>query len=300
MTQYYYLNAQNAPQGPHSLDELANLMASGRINPTTLVACKGGASWEPLGSILSRENIQASPTNIEPGKVGNCPRCGHDLSDSLSAGTLPPRCPRCMRNFHAERPGIWQNFCLAIRNYAEFSGRATRAEFWSLQLITILGYVAIIILAAAGMFSFISIAQESGGAEALIEALEHEDDVETYQALSSVGGEAALGFTLLMASILLIFGWFFFTLIPCISATFRRLHDIGRSAWWFGAYLIASFAQGVITTPLKSSGSELLNALGMLIDALMFGYYILLIVFCIMDSQRGSNAYGPSSKYPQG
>ena len=27
-------------------------------------------------------------------------------------------------------------------------------------------------------------------------------------------------------------------LIPATTVTFRRLHDIGRSGWWFGAYFI--------------------------------------------------------------
>ena len=54
-------------------------------------------------------------------------------------------------------------------------------------------------------------------------------------------------------------------LIPSVAVTVRRLHDTGRSGWW---YLI-SFA------PLGG---------------------IVLLVFTCMDSQQGTNVYGPSPK----
>ncbi|MBT2571231.1 DUF805 domain-containing protein [Planococcus sp. ISL-110] len=54
--------------------------------------------------------------------------------------------------------------------------------------------------------------------------------------------------------------------IPSLSVTVRRLHDIGRSGWW----LLLSF----------------IPVLG----------WIALFVFTLLDSQSGSNKYGPNPK----
>ena len=55
-------------------------------------------------------------------------------------------------------------------------------------------------------------------------------------------------------------------LIPGFAVLFRRLHDRGRSGWW---WLIAFI-------PLIG--------------------WIVLIVFCCLDSQPGDNQYGPNPK----
>ena len=55
-------------------------------------------------------------------------------------------------------------------------------------------------------------------------------------------------------------------LIPGLAVLFRRLHDTGRSGWW---WLIAFIP--------------------------LFGW-IVLIVFCCLDSQPGDNQYGPNPK----
>ena len=60
------------------------------------------------------------------------------------------------------------------------------------------------------------------------------------------------------------------TLIPSLAVAVRRLHDTGRSGWM------------------------LLLALIPLVGA------IILIVFAVSDSAKGSNKYGASAKYPNG
>lgn len=57
-----------------------------------------------------------------------------------------------------------------------------------------------------------------------------------------------------------------FIFLPTLAVSARRLHDIGRSAWW------------------------LLIALVPLIG------FIVLIVFHCMDSEEGENQYGPNPK----
>jgi uncharacterized membrane protein YhaH (DUF805 family) len=55
-------------------------------------------------------------------------------------------------------------------------------------------------------------------------------------------------------------------LIPNIAVTFRRLHDIGRSGWWWLLALICCIGQ------------------------------IILFVFALQDSEPGENQYGPNPK----
>jgi uncharacterized membrane protein YhaH (DUF805 family) len=55
-------------------------------------------------------------------------------------------------------------------------------------------------------------------------------------------------------------------LIPSIAVTVRRLHDTGRSGWWILIGLIPVIG------------------------------WIVLLVFMLMDSQPGSNQYGPNPK----
>jgi uncharacterized membrane protein YhaH (DUF805 family) len=55
-------------------------------------------------------------------------------------------------------------------------------------------------------------------------------------------------------------------LIPGIAVTVRRLHDTGRSGWWIVIVLV----------PIVG--------------------WIVLLVFMLLDTQPGQNAYGPSPK----
>ncbi|HWZ71345.1 MAG TPA: DUF805 domain-containing protein [Casimicrobiaceae bacterium] len=55
-------------------------------------------------------------------------------------------------------------------------------------------------------------------------------------------------------------------LIPGIAVTVRRLHDAGRSGWWILIVLV----------PIVG--------------------WIVLLVFMLLDTQPGQNAYGPSPK----
>jgi len=80
--------------------------------------------------------------------------------------------------------------------------------------------------------------------------------------LDSVLGASAGGFGLLQGLYALA------VLLPSLAVGARRLHDTGRSGWW------------------------LLIGLIPLIGA------IVLIVFFVIDGDRGPNAYGPDPKIP--
>ena len=119
----------------------------------------------------------------------------------------------------------------AIKNYAVFSGRATRMEFWMFMLFNLLIALALGFVIAFGLF-----------------ALGYSD--------------AEVNFASDVASTI----YNLFILLPFISISVRRLHDMGKSGWW---YLI-----GLIP---------------------VVGWAILLIM-CMFDSEPFPNEYGESSK----
>jgi uncharacterized membrane protein YhaH (DUF805 family) len=57
-------------------------------------------------------------------------------------------------------------------------------------------------------------------------------------------------------------------LVPSIAVTTRRLHDTDRTGWWQLIVLVCVIGG------------------------------IILLIFTVLDGQRGPNRYGPSPKYP--
>ncbi|MCP3963253.1 MAG: DUF805 domain-containing protein [bacterium] len=112
-----------------------------------------------------------------------------------------------------------------LKKYAVFSGRAHRTEYWMFVL-----------------FNFI-ISFVLGFVDGL-----------TGMMISAEGGVGLLGTLYGLA-----------VLVPSIAVAVRRLHDTGRSGWW---YLLVLTCIGIIP----------------------------LIIFLCMDSQPGSNQYGPNPK----
>jgi uncharacterized membrane protein YhaH (DUF805 family) len=111
---------------------------------------------------------------------------------------------------------------VVLENYANFSGRSRRTEFWWFALANlIIGVVLSILGNAAGIFNVI--------------------------------------YTLYSLAVL----------VPSIAVGIRRLHDIGKSGWF------------------------------LLIGLIPIVGFIILIVWAATDSQRGTNQYGTSEKYPE-
>ncbi len=77
-------------------------------------------------------------------------------------------------------------------NYAKFSGRATRSEFWWFVLFYVIVYV--ILGALSGVYS--------------------------------ASGEPNMLFGILL--LIFVLG----TIVPYLAVGARRLHDIGKSGWW--------------------------------------------------------------------
>lgn len=93
---------------------------------------------------------------------------------------------------------------LYLKNYAKFQGRSSRgAYWWSVLLLSIISIAASVI------------------------------DLTMFSALvAQMGGTGPVGVIISLA-----------TVIPSIAIAVRRLHDVGRSGWW---YLIAFTVIGIL------------------------------------------------------
>ena len=157
-------------------------------------------------------------------------------------------------------------FLDVMRNkYATFSGRARRSEFWYFQLVNqIILFVFRIILAIVFLplfFSYFSFAQSS------ISQLSDAEMQTAVQQLTPVSGISAAA--LLLVALYSVYG--LIVMIPSIAVTVRRLHDTGRSGWYF---------------LLQYIPVPLVNFIGL----------IMLIVYLCEDSKPGTNEYGPNPK----
>jgi uncharacterized membrane protein YhaH (DUF805 family) len=117
-------------------------------------------------------------------------------------------------------------FLLAWQRAADFSGRSRRKEYWYFQLFNA------IVMIFIGLFAV---------------------------AFSDQGKPAMIPFGMMFAYGLILF-------VPALSVTIRRLHDIGKSGWW---YFIAFI-------PLIGG--------------------IILFVFTLLDSEPYANPWGLDPK----
>jgi len=107
-----------------------------------------------------------------------------------------------------------------LRKYADFTGRASRPEYWWFALAYVILYFGGVILVSA-----------------IGERL--------------VGGA---GFVLLMVMLGFV--------IPMLAAMVRRLHDTGRSGWWYFITLVPFVGPIILLVILASEGEHGLNQYG--------------------------------------
>ncbi|WP_380163849.1 DUF805 domain-containing protein [Jannaschia sp. R86511] len=122
-----------------------------------------------------------------------------------------------------------------FRQYVGFSGRARRAEYWFFYLFCVLAFGALYAIALALL--------ASGAA----------GDPDAPNALGTL-----IGAVIAIAA--------FAVFLPSLAVAVRRLHDTGRSGWWY------------------------------LINLVPFVGPIVLLVFLLLDSEPGANRFGPNPK----
>lgn len=273
---YYYLTPDKKPNGPMPLEELCAKVEGGQLSASVLVAKEGDASWRPLLKVAAEQEIELKVA----GGAGACPTCGQELS-ILPDGSLPLSCPHCGRAFRpaeGREHNLWYNFTLALRQYAKFTGRATRMEYWSFILFSnIIVFLANVLL-------------------------------HVMETMNSEWGMAEVIVSLVLMMLLCVL------IIPSYAVMTRRLHDAGWSGKWVLAMLLcmlvvmgglagmlcsmdyecAEFADAFTETAISWAVVAGMAYIAMAVIGLMC------FVVSLLDSRRGVNKYGPSRKYPLG
>ena len=119
-------------------------------------------------------------------------------------------------------------------NYANFNGRARRKEYWMYTLILTVLLIALMAI----MFSALSLSDDTR--------------IET-------GPSGYL-------TVLLLFVFLVVHFIPSLALTVRRLHDTGKSGWWYLIVFVPYLGNFVI------------------------------FIFTLIDGDEGENKYGPNPK----
>ena len=149
-----------------------------------------------------------------------------------------------MTNMIKKRSCFLQSLHNVFSNYANFTGRATRGDFWFLCLFSFIIHIIsfFIIFCFASILLLMSIAYLESG----------DKHVVYYYVF-------CICFYVWIVSL----ATFFFPMLPIVTTSVRRLHDVGRSGWW------------------------------LLLTLTVVGTIPLFIFFCL-KSQPHDNDYGPA------
>lgn len=164
----------------------------------------------------------------------------------------------------------WQNYksLWTAEKYVGFKGRASRREYWTTVLII---FITELIVSIPDMVVSMSVRTANG-----------------FSLFSTIYAIAIL--------------------LPSLSLTFRRLHDVGRSGWWIisecivAAVMMISLCSAVIAGAINMTFSRGFNFVDAgMISLLLFGallavvcvtIQIIVFVFTLLKGQTGPNKYG--------
>lgn len=218
-----------------------------------------------------------------------CPACKAKLP--IENGRLPMRCPECQFLLCPRKPhAVNHNFVFTWKKACSLQGRATRREFWG--FVSIMGGIGLLLLLVLDVLAY-------GQLMTFVN--------DYIIPLPAVPGPivAVLGCMIIAAMLI----WLVVTPLPLFNLTVRRLHDIGRSMFLPvmalilgipGVLMSASLIFFILTYGAQensslSTGTYVL-CFGPLVLAVVFS--LIILMYSLMDSQRGTNKYGPSVKYP--
>lgn len=165
--------------------------------------------------------------------------------------------------------GFFEAVSQVIRKSFVFKGRARRKEFWSWSL-----FVALVAFVLAIVFCVVTVLSP--------------DSVWWMMAL------------LYLFALVVFF--------PSLSVTFRRLHDVGRSGWWYGGYYLVSVIVGlfvsIFTVASIAKGAETNDVEAMvgagiamsIYGMVAFAYSVLLLIWSFTEGTEGPNKYGEDPK----
>lgn len=268
---YHYLNSYRQPVGPVTEEQLKSAIRTEALLPESFVLPEGNSEWVPLSSLPEMAEELAAIANSS---MGLCPSCGKDITGYI----MPARCPHCgyeMALPPEERENLWRHFVFAMKKSFTLRGRATRMEYWSFVLFeniilyVLSGIMAMLMVIALPMYT--------------PEDMCKPEDTDT------------------LGLILVLMGLFLPTvlmMIPYISVSVRRLHDIGASGVWIPGGVL-SFLAPLFAIFLLEPDTTAFAVAYALLCLVPIGVSCRIIISHFQDTQRGGNAYGPSSKYPR-
>ena len=168
--------------------------------------------------------------------------------------------------------------CL-LEKYCCFKGRARRSELWWFQLMVVSVLAAFYVAIAIFVF-FSSIKYENGTIYHYGEGFSHSTEI----AISVI-------YCIILLALLL----------PSMGVITRRLHDIGKSGWYLGGYILTSVAlyvgNLVYILSVKSTPFAFSIYIPILSLILEFALCVWFTTLLCKDGERNDNKYGSSPKY---
>lgn len=278
---WYYADGQ-APTGPHTGEQIEDMIRAGRIKPETLVWQEGMAGWEPAaahfftappegGDVPETDPSQSfSHSGVDHGGATNyAARVAQRHQTEGKLSTNDPRAyadasietERAKRGIgpdglYVDAPsrGPIEAVKVCFRKYATFKGRASRSEYWWF----------ILFVAIASVIG--EIAEGAMGSDG-----------------AAINGVIAIA-----------------TFMPSLSAQVRRIHDTNRSGWWVGGYWLLSSVGGAYMGYIAwqsgametASGGAAMMALLSLWGIAVLAYSLTLLIFTVRRGTYGRNDYG--------
>ena len=235
----YYIGKNNQRLGPFPVE---SLLANG-LTPDTLVWCSGMPGWQkaievPEVAVLFAQQPQYQQPQYQQPQYQQ-----------------PYQQPAMGNYVETPQLGFMDAVKKCIKNYANFNGRARRSEFWWFYLAcyVVWGIFAIPIKIFTGMTT--SYRAEAFSPGTSLSQLSELADKESFSTTMT------LIFGIIFAIVALAM------LIPMLSATARRLHDVGKSGHLQWLHLLCG-----IGIPIC-------------------------LILCIPDGKPEPNQYGESPKF---
>ena len=199
-------------------------------NPGYGAAPQNGYNPNPAYGAAPQNGYNPNPA------YGAAPQNGYNPNPAYGAAPYTP----------AEDVNLITAYKSFWKKYADFSGRSRRKEYW---LAVVAHYIVTMILAMIYYIPFMSYVMDISNA--------------MYTSSNSLPDLPAI----CIIGIVLLSIYSLATLVPSLALVVRRLHDIGKSGWYYFLGLIPCGIGAII-----------------------------LLVFMCQDSQPGVNQYGPNPK----
>lgn len=267
---YYYLNEQKEVQGPFTAAEMRRMMVEGVIDGHTLASMEGGSGWQQLALLDLTD--EAAPS-VPAAELGACPHCG----TALVAAEVPAECPHCGKALHPGTEDLAQNAWYAFKQSFNYRGRATRREYWSFMLFSLIVQygVPLILGGIAGIMVNVDSISKNG-----------------------MDSPPAAIWVVIVLSVLIQLT----LLVSSLGVTVRRLHDTGHSGWWVAVTFCCrlSFPVSLALAGFAGDTRMIMGTILILLILAVVCASLFIFIQTLCPSQRGPNQYGPSLLYPRG